>query len=62
MLLAWGDTDKLFPLDHARRLEADFPHATLEVIPGASTFVMLDRPEELAGAITRFVSGGNTDG
>ena len=62
VLLAWGDTDKLFPLGHARRLEADFPDATLEVIAGASTFVMLDRPEELAGAITRFVHRGSTDG
>jgi len=54
VLLAWGDRDKLFPLEHARRLESDFPDATLEVMAGASTFVMLDRPEELANAITRF--------
>lgn len=54
VLLAWGDRDKLFPLEHARRLEADFPVATLEVIIGASTYVMLDRPRELAAAITRF--------
>ena len=57
VLLAWGDEDKLFPLEHARRLEADFPDATLEVIGGASTFVMLDRPEELASLITGFTEG-----
>jgi pimeloyl-ACP methyl ester carboxylesterase len=51
VLLAWGDQDKLFPLDHARRLEADFPDARLHVIEGASTYVMLDRPAELAAAI-----------
>jgi len=55
VLLAWGDKDKLFPLDHARRLEADFPNATLEVIADASTFVMLDQPAALAAAITKFV-------
>lgn len=55
VLLAWGDKDKLFPLAHARRLEADFPDATLDVIAGASTFVMLDQPQALADAIARFV-------
>jgi pimeloyl-ACP methyl ester carboxylesterase len=55
VLLAWGGADKLFPLDHARRLRADFPDARLEVIDGASTFVMLDRPDELAANVTAFV-------
>ena len=54
VLLAWGDSDKLFPLEHARRLESDFPDARLEVIPGASTYVMLDRPDDLAAAIVSF--------
>lgn len=57
VLLAWGDSDKLFPLDHARRLEADFPDATLQVIPGAKTFVMIDQPEKLARAIAQFTTG-----
>jgi pimeloyl-ACP methyl ester carboxylesterase len=55
VLLAWGAADKLFPLDHARRLRADFPDARLEVIDGASTFVMLDQPDELAARISTFV-------
>jgi pimeloyl-ACP methyl ester carboxylesterase len=61
VLLAWGEKDKLFPVDHARRLQADFPDATLEVIPNASTFVMVDRPKDLATVITQLVSGGPTD-
>jgi pimeloyl-ACP methyl ester carboxylesterase len=67
VLLAWGTADKLFPLDHARRLQADFPDARLEIIDGASTFVMLDRPDQLARAIDDFVaatantSGGSSD-
>ena len=55
VLLAWGAADRLFPLDHARRLRTDFPDARLEVIDGASTFVMLDQPAELAARITAFV-------
>jgi pimeloyl-ACP methyl ester carboxylesterase len=55
VLLAWGASDKLFPLDHARRLQADFVDARLEAIDGASTFVMLDQPDELAAKITAFV-------
>jgi pimeloyl-ACP methyl ester carboxylesterase len=54
VLLAWGDRDKLFPFDQARRLEADFPNARLQVVSGARTFVMVDEPDELASAITDF--------
>jgi pimeloyl-ACP methyl ester carboxylesterase len=49
--LAWGRQDKLFPLDHARRLRDAFPNATLIEIPDCSAFVMLDAPEVLADAI-----------
>jgi pimeloyl-ACP methyl ester carboxylesterase len=47
----WGAADRLFPLDHARRLSDAFPHATLVEVPDSSTFVMLDAPRELAAAI-----------
>ncbi|MET0627006.1 MAG: alpha/beta hydrolase [Acidimicrobiia bacterium] len=56
VLLAWGDQDKLFPLEHARRLEGDFPDARLQVIEGASTYVMLDCPDELAAAMRSFLA------
>jgi pimeloyl-ACP methyl ester carboxylesterase len=49
--LAWGTEDKLFPLDHARRLHEAFPNATLTEIPDCSAFVMLDAPGALADAI-----------
>jgi pimeloyl-ACP methyl ester carboxylesterase len=49
--LVWGAADRLFPLDHARRLLNAFPHATLDEVPDSSTFVMLDAPRELAAAI-----------
>jgi pimeloyl-ACP methyl ester carboxylesterase len=49
--LTWGTEDRLFPVDHARRLRDAFPHATLIDIPDSSTFVMLDAPGKLAEAI-----------
>jgi pimeloyl-ACP methyl ester carboxylesterase len=49
--LAWGTQDKLFPIDHARRLRDAFPNATLIEIPDCSAFVMLDAPGVLADAI-----------
>lgn len=49
--LVWGTDDKLFPLDHARRLRDAFPNATLIEIPDCSAFVMLDAPAALADAI-----------
>jgi pimeloyl-ACP methyl ester carboxylesterase len=49
--LAWGTHDKLFPLDHARRLRDAFPNATLIEIPDCSAFVMLDAPGVLADVI-----------
>lgn len=55
VLLAWGDRDRLFPIDHAQRLEREFPHAELTTIGDAATYVMLDQPVALAEAIAGFV-------
>ena len=49
--LPWGTEDKLFPLDHARRLRDAFPNATLVEIPDCSAFVMIDAPGKLAEVI-----------
>jgi pimeloyl-ACP methyl ester carboxylesterase len=61
VLLAWGDSDKLFPLTHAERLKGDFLNARLEVISGSSTYVMLDRPDELASILGSFALGSASD-
>jgi pimeloyl-ACP methyl ester carboxylesterase len=56
VLLVWGDDDfRFFPLAHAERLAADFPHATLVPVPGARTWVPVDNPSAVAGAIAGFV-------
>jgi pimeloyl-ACP methyl ester carboxylesterase len=49
--LTWGTEDRLFPLDHARRLRDSLPHATLIEISDCSAFVMIDAPRKLAAAI-----------
>ncbi len=55
-LLVWGTDDRFFKLDHARRIAAAIPDSRLVEIAGASTFVMLDRPTEVAAAIEAFVA------
>ncbi|MGV0793512.1 alpha/beta fold hydrolase [Mycolicibacterium sp. XJ1819] len=56
VLMLWGDSDQLFPVSHAQRLVDDFPNATLHVVDGSATYVMLDRPAETAAAIRDFVN------
>jgi pimeloyl-ACP methyl ester carboxylesterase len=55
VLLVWGEECRFFPMAHARRLAADFPHATLISVPGAKTWVPVDNPAAMAGAIAEFV-------
>ena len=54
VLLAWAGDDRLFPLDHARRLQAALPNAELRVVDDAYTFVPEDQPEILAEMIAEF--------
>jgi pimeloyl-ACP methyl ester carboxylesterase len=55
VLLVWGEQCPFFPLAHARRLAADFPHAKLVPVPAAKTWVPVDNPAAVAGAIAEFV-------
>jgi pimeloyl-ACP methyl ester carboxylesterase len=55
VLLVWGDACDFFPPAHARRLAADFPDARLVEVPGAKTWVPVDHPAAVAGAIAAFV-------
>ena len=56
-LVAWSKDDAFFPLEDGRRLAATLPDARLEVIDGARTFSMIDRPDALAGLIAGFADG-----
>jgi pimeloyl-ACP methyl ester carboxylesterase len=55
VLLIWGESCGFFPMAHARRLAADFPHATLVSVPGAKTWVPIDSPAVVADEISKFV-------
>lgn len=56
-LIAWGVEDRFFRVEQGRRLAATIPGSEMVEIAGASTFVSLDRPRELAAAIEAFVTG-----
>ncbi|OSC38832.1 alpha/beta fold hydrolase [Mycobacterium decipiens] len=51
-LIAWSADDVFFALEDGERLAATIPHAHLEVIEGARTFSMLDRPDRLADLLS----------
>jgi pimeloyl-ACP methyl ester carboxylesterase len=55
VLIAWAPEDRFFPLDHAQRMAASFPHARLETIADSRTFVPEDQPDRLAELIGKFV-------
>jgi len=51
-LIAWSADDEFFPVEDGQRLAATIPNARLEVIDGARTFSMLDRPDRLADLLS----------
>jgi pimeloyl-ACP methyl ester carboxylesterase len=55
LLLVWGEDDLFFLKRYARRLERDFPDATLEFLENSRALVPEDRPERLAELIETFV-------
>lgn len=61
VLIVWGENDIFFSIKLARRLQRDFPDASLKVLPDSRTFVPEDKPEELAGEIREFVSAPAKD-
>ena len=55
VLIAWGESDPFFSARLARRLQRDFPDATLTFIPRSRAFVPEDQPARLAELIAAFV-------
>jgi pimeloyl-ACP methyl ester carboxylesterase len=51
-LIAWSADDTFFELGDGKRLAAIIPNARFEVIDGARTFSMLDRPDRLADLLS----------
>jgi pimeloyl-ACP methyl ester carboxylesterase len=51
-LIAWWSDDTFFEVGDGERRAATIPNARLEVIDGARTFSMVDRPERLADLLS----------
>jgi pimeloyl-ACP methyl ester carboxylesterase len=51
-LIAWSEDDVFFAIGDGERLAATIPNARLEVIEGARTFSMVDRPARLADLLS----------
>ncbi|CDO89711.1 oxidoreductase [Mycobacterium triplex] len=51
-LIAWSADDVFFDVADGERLAATIPNARLEVIEGARTFSMMDRPARLADLLS----------
>jgi pimeloyl-ACP methyl ester carboxylesterase len=51
-LIAWSANDMFFAVEDGERLAATIPDARLEVIEGARTFSMVDRPALLADLLS----------
>ena len=56
-LVVWGREDRIVPLECGERYVKSLREARLEVIEGAGHFVEIEKPDELAQLITRFVKG-----
>lgn len=56
VLLAWAPEDYVFKANFARRLQAAFSDARLELVHDSLTFVPLDQPRRLAELVEAFVN------
>jgi pimeloyl-ACP methyl ester carboxylesterase len=59
-LLLWGEKDKHFPVEHARRFQLAVPCAKLQIVPRAEHWMPLSAPDAVAGHMLDFV--GNDGG
>ncbi|PWV58090.1 alpha/beta fold hydrolase [Nocardiopsis sp. L17-MgMaSL7] len=55
-LLAWADTSRIFPIEHAHRLAERMPDAVVRPISDSYALVPLDQPESLAREVRSFVA------
>jgi len=54
-LVIWGDHDTEVPLDTARIMAQEIPHAELMIIPNAGHFPFLDQPKAFTDTVIRFL-------
>ena len=49
--LVWGASDRLVPLDYAKKLQAQLPHATLTVIERCGHIPQIEQPRHLLATL-----------
>ncbi len=54
-LVIVGEEDPITPVSDARRMEGMIPGSELVVVPGAAHLTSLEKPDEVTGAIRRFL-------
>jgi pimeloyl-ACP methyl ester carboxylesterase len=56
-LLIWGDTDRLFPKEHAAAWQAAIPGAKLVTIPKCGHVPQIEQPDAFVAALEEFIGG-----
>ena len=55
-LVVWGSDDRIVPRECGERYAKSLANARLVIVEGAGHLVDMEKPDELAGLVTRFVS------
>ena len=58
--LIWGASDRLVPLDYAKKLQAQLPHCTLTVIERCGHGPQLERPRELTRVLLQILASDSS--
>src|SRR5262249_42860857 len=58
-LVLWGERERHFPVEHAKRLHAALPNARLSIVPGGTHWMPLSQPSEVASRIRSFMEAVN---
>ncbi len=54
-LLIWGDTDRMFPKEHAQAFQQAIPGAKLAMIPQCGHVPQIEKPDEFVAALETFL-------
>ena len=58
--LIWGASDRLVPLDYAKKLQSQLPHCTLTVIERCGHGPQLERPQELTRVLLQILASDSS--
>jgi pimeloyl-ACP methyl ester carboxylesterase len=58
--LVWGASDRLVPLDYAKKLQAQLPHATLTVLERCGHVPQIERPRHLLATLLPLLAANSS--